>query len=133
MDITVINQAKTENWMVCVYGLGYLGKRLYKEIPSIFGLSANYYSDGSDDKVDNVILPEMTGIYKDELLKIKEPVLVFILVDDPYDIEIQKNLSLNVKLHTITLRELTQMKEVIIYFYGNKFYAEYICLPDNSV
>ena len=122
--------ALAENWNICTYGLGYLGKRLYKEIPDIFGLKANFFCDGNDEKVDSVQLPEMTGIYRNDLIRSENPVLVFILVDDPYDIEIQDALSVNRKLHTLTLREMAQMSIVMRSFYGEDLYNRYLGLKD---
>lgn len=128
----IIETAKKENWMICTYGLGYLGRRLYEDIPSMFGLSAGFYSDGNNSKVDSIELIGMKRIYKDDLINIKHHVLVFILVDDPYDIEIQKTLSVNNKLHTFTLRELVQMESIIRIFYGDELFDKYEKLPDYS-
>lgn len=133
MDIGIIQQAKEKNWMICTYGLGYLGKRLYKEIPGMFELSAQFYCDGDDGKVDSVILPEMKGIYLKDLLEVRYPTIVFILVDDPYDMEIQEILSINDNLYTITLRELSQMNYVIKAFYGEAVFEKYKKLPDYSI
>ena len=130
MEIKTTEQAKNEDWDVCVYGLGYLGKRLYNDIPEIFGLRARYYCDGDNAKVMSVNLPGIIGIYKETLLKTKSPTIVFILVDDPYDIEIQEMLSLNHNLYTITLREMVQMENVIRLFYGDNLFAKFLRLPN---
>ena len=131
MDVKYIEKARQEGWSVCTYGLGYLGKRLYKDIPSIFGLSADCYCDGNDSNVESIVLPGMKGIYKDDLIKTPNPTIVFILVDNPYDIEIKKILSVNKSLHTLTLRELTQMNSVIKEFYGEELFEKYMALPNN--
>lgn len=133
LDDKLLDVAKKEKWGVCVYGLGYLGKRLYKIIPNMLGLSAQYYCDGDDSKVDSIILPGMRGIHKEDLIKAKDPAIIFILVDDPYDLEIQKMLSVNDHLHTVTLRELAHMDDVIESFYGVTLYKKYKELPDYSV
>ncbi len=133
MDIGIIERAKKENWMICTYGLGYLGKRLYKDIPGMFELSAKFYCDGDDGKVDSVILPEMKGIYIKDLLEVRHPTIVFILVDDPYDMEIQEMLSANDNLYTVTLRELAQMNYIIKAFYGDAVFEKYKKLPDYSI
>ncbi len=133
MNHEIIEHAKNENWDTCTYGLGYLGKRLYKVIPNMLGFSAQYYCDGDDDKVDSIILPGMQGIHKADLIKADSPAIVFILVDDPYDIEIQDMLSVNNYLHTVTLRELALMDDVIESFYGKALYEKYKELPDYSI
>lgn len=130
--IDLIKDAQLQKWAICVYGLGYLGRRLLLEIPSLFGLIPNYYCDGDDKKVDSIKLAGAQPIYKNEILQMKEHCLVFILVDDPYDIEIQNMLSNNTFLYTITLRELVQLDDVIKLFYGNQFYKKYISLSDYS-
>ncbi len=120
-----IKQAREEHWKVCVYGLGYLGKRLYREIPGIFGLVPDLYSDGNDEKVDATGYKSVLGIYKRDLLTVNEPVLVFILTDNPIDKEIDKALSKNHYLHTVSIREVIQMDETIRSFYGNDLYVKY--------
>ena len=132
MNHEIIKHAKNENWDICTYGLGYLGKRLYKVIPDMLGLSAQYYCDGDDSKVDSIILPGMKGIHKEDLIKAKDPAIIFILVDDPYDLEIQKMLAVNDHLHTVTLRELALMDDVIESFYGEALYKKYKELTDYS-
>jgi hypothetical protein len=133
MNHEIITLAKIENWDICTYGLGYLGKRLYNIIPDMIGLSAQYYCDGDDGKVDSIRLPGMKGIHKEDLIKAESPKIIFILVDDPYDLEIQKKLSINDYLHTVTLRELALMDDVIESFYGEVLYKKYKELPDYSV
>ena len=96
-------------------------------------VSAQYYCDGDDSKVDSIILPGMKGIHKEDLIKAKDPAIIFILVDDPYDLEIQKMLAVNDHLHTVTLRELALMDDVIESFYGRELYEKYKELPNYSV
>ena len=84
-------------------------------------------------KVDSVILPEMKGIYIKDLLEVRHPTIVFILVDDPYDMEIQEILSINDNLYAMTLRELSQMNYVIKAFYGEAVFEKYKKLPDYSI
>lgn len=120
-----IRTAKNQKWSVIVYGLGYLGKRLYLEIPSMFGLKPDFYTDGNDKKVDSIKLEELQPLHKDQLLRMKENCIVFILVDDPFDVEIKNMLSVNPFLYTVTLREIVQFDEVINIFYGNQFYEKY--------
>lgn len=128
-----IKKAQKDNWKICVYGLGYLGKRLYLEIPQLFNFFPDYYSDGDDIKVDSINIENVKPIYKKELLEFDSLCLVFILVDDPYDLEIQKSLSTNSNLYSITLRELVLMDEVIFKFYGNEIYEKYKNLEEYSI
>lgn len=114
----LLSKAKKSNYIICVYGLGKLGQRLYNEIPSIYGLKADIYSDGDDKKVDAISLEGIKGVHVEELIKISVETVVFVLVDDPYDIDIKNNLSVNKKLHIVTLRELAEDDIVIRYYYG---------------
>ena len=120
-----IKQAQKEHWKVCVYGLGYLGKRLYRIVPDIFGLTPDLYSDGNDEKVESAGYDGITGVYKRDLLAVNEPVLVFILADNPIDKDIEKTLSENSYLHTVSIREVIQMDDTIRSFYGDDLFAKY--------
>lgn len=126
----LLKQAIHEKWTVCTYGLGYLGKRLYKEIPDMFGLKALFFSDSDDNKVDKISLPDISPIHRAELLETADKTIVFILVDDPYDLEIEKDLSVNSNILTVSLRELALMSDVIYKFYGDDIYSKYIKLSD---
>lgn len=130
IDKHIMELARDGAIKVCTYGLGYLGKRLYDEIPRIFGLVPRYFCDGNDQKVDSIKLAGLEGIYKQDLINTNVSYLVFILVDDPYDLEIQKELSANKKLFTLTLREMAQMDEVIKKFYGDQIYAGLLRVGD---
>lgn len=127
-----IKQTRQEQWKVCVYGLGYLGQRLYRLIPSIFDLTPDVYSDGNDEKVDVAGYDDISGVYKRDLLTVSEPVLVFILADNPIDKEIEKTLSENRYLHTVSIREVIQMDETVRSFYGDDLYAKYKKLEEYS-
>lgn len=129
----LIKQAHTEKWDVCIYGLGYLGQKLYKEVPDMLGLKVGYYCDGSNKKVDEVRLPGIRGVYKSELLRMDHSMLVLIMVDDPYDKEIKNELSVIENLHPITLRELTGTQLVIREFYGDAIYKRIIGLQGSTI
>ena len=120
----LIELAQNDNWDVCVYGLGFLGNKLYKEIPNILGLNAVYYCDSDNQRVDEVRFPGMLGVYKSELIKTNHPTLVLIMVDDPYDKEIKYELSINERLYPITIRELAGTKLVLSAFYGDSIYSQ---------
>lgn len=128
----IITCAREEHWKVCVYGLGYLGQRLYRLVPDIFGLAPQFYSDGNDEKVDAAGYDGITALYKKDLLAIEEPVLVFVLADNPVDREIEKMLLKNHNLHIVLLREVIQMDETIRSFYGEELYDMYVKLTDYS-
>ncbi|WP_022773698.1 hypothetical protein [Butyrivibrio sp. AE2015] len=120
-----LKKAREENWKICTYGLGYLGKRLRHIIPELFGLKPDFYCDSNDIKVKEAGFEDADPIYRNELKMIKEPIIVFILTDDPYDIEIQNDLSTNKSLFTYTLRELALMDQVIHVFYGDELFEMY--------
>ena len=120
-----LEQAKDKQWKVCTYGLGYLGKKLRHTIPQMFGLNTDYYCDTDDKKVDDAEYSDSKSIYRRELKKIEEPVIVFVLVDDPYDIEIEEDLKENSNIYTYTLRELALMDKVICEFYGEELFDMY--------
>ncbi len=120
-----LSKARKDNWRVCVYGLGYMGKRLFEEIPGIFGLKADCYCDGDDEKVDNTRLGELQPMHISELLTASAPVLVFVLVDDPFDIEIVKKLRINKNLYVYSLRDLLEVDTVIKHYYGEDFYLRF--------
>lgn len=115
---------------ICAYGWGYLGKKLYVEIPQMFGVKADYICDGDDKKVDEISIDGITPIHKDKLLNTKERTVVFILVDDPYDLQIEQSLKVNDCLLTVSLRELAQMNQIIKAFYGDEIYDLYLNLKD---
>lgn len=115
---------------ICAYGWGYLGKKLYIEIPKMFSVSADYICDGDDKKVDEINIEGITAIHKEELLQSSERMVVFILVDDPYDLQIAAELKRNDLLLTVSLRELVQMDEIIRAFYGDEIYNLYVNLKD---
>ena len=125
---SLIGRAKEEDWIVCTYGLGYLGKKLYEEIPGVFGLKTNLFSDSDSLKVDAVALEGIKGIHKQELLAFAHPVLVFVLVDDPYDLQIKEDLSANPNLVIVTLRELAEMDYVKELLYGKDLFEKYLQL-----
>lgn len=133
MEEMLFETAKNEKWDICIYGLGYLGKKLYKSIPSIFGFEAKYYCDSDNEKVDKKEHTGMIGIYKEELLRTDRPMLIFILVDDPYDLQIMKELSINSNLITVSLRELVEMDYVKEKFFGRELYAKYLKLDTMNV
>ena len=124
-----IDKAIEEKWQVCVYGLGNLGMKLYEEVPGIFNLHANLFSDGNDDKVNNTTIEGMKGIFLKDLLESSKDILVFVLVDNPYDSQIEEKLSINSKLHVCTLRKLTKLEKVFEYYYGAKMLSDYQKLP----
>lgn len=116
-------------WKVCIYGLGYLGRRLFNTIPDILGIKVDMYSDSDRSKVDSASFTDVCGIYVEDLLKIEEDVVVLVMADDPYDDEIETMLSVNKYLHTITLRQLTHLGIVIENFYGESLHMKYMALP----
>lgn len=120
-----LEQAKDEQWKVCIYGLGFLGKRLRNHIPQMFGLIPDYYCDSEDRKVDEARIDDSKPMYREELRALCEPVIVFVLVDDPYDIEIEEDLKENSNIYTYTLRELALMDKVICEFYGEELFDMY--------
>lgn len=133
METMLFEIAKKEKWDICIYGLGYLGKKLYKSIPSIFGFDAKYYCDSDNEKVDKEEFPGMIGVYKEELLSTGRSMLIFILVDDPYDLQIMKELSTNSNLVTVSLRELAEMDYVKEKFFGRELYEKYLKLNTMNV
>ena len=128
----MIDTAVCDQWKVCVYGLGYLGHRLYRLVPELFGLSADFFCDGDEGKVDSTDLPGIMAIHKKELVEVKESFLVFVLVDSPTDRVIAESLSCNPNLHVVTVRELIQMDSVIRSFYGDEFFVKYVAAEDYS-
>lgn len=125
-----IDTARKDRWAVCVYGLGFLGQRLYNTVPDLFGLKAAYFCDGDDEKVDNARLPGLSGIRKSELMKTDVPVLVFVLADNPVDRIIADSLSANPNLNVVTIRDVIRMDEAIRSFYQDELYSRYTGLRD---
>ncbi len=116
-------------WKVCLYGLGYLGKKLYQVIPDMLGIKIDMCSDSDREKVDQEVIPGIKGIHVEDLMKYEDDVVVLVMADDPYDDEIEKKLLVNNHLHVITIRQLTHLPLVIEKFYGEKLYSKYLELP----
>lgn len=121
----LIERAIGDGWMVCCYGLGHMGKTVCSEIPKIFNLTVSLFCDRDDERVRRFVLEGARPIYLNDLLSAAEDILVFVLVDDPYDVEIVENLSINPHLHLITLRDMLDMDEVIRYYFGEELYGIY--------
>lgn len=121
----IIKKAIDNKWEVCCYGLGFLGKKLYSEIPSIFNLKATLLCDGNDRCVEVFSKQDTRAIYLKELLIVKKDILVFVLVDDPMDGEIIDNLCINPCLHLVTLRDLLNMEDVVKYYFDDELYDIY--------
>ena len=121
----IIDRARDERWKVCIYGLGYLGKKIAGRLPDILHIKIDYYCDGNAGNVASFNLPGAFGIEKDALKGICEAVLVLILVDYPYDDVIQKELAGNLWLHTVRIRDIVAMDEVVADFYGDDLYKRY--------
>ena len=121
----LIERAIGDGWMVCCYGLGHMGKTVCSEIPKIYHLKISLFCDRDDESVGRFVLEGARPIYLNDLLSAVEDILVFVLVDDPYDVEIVENLSINPHLHLITLRDMLDMDEVIKYYFGEELYGIY--------
>lgn len=121
----MVDCARTENWKVCIYGLGYLGKRVSEKLEDILHLKIDLYCDRNKDLVDTFRLPGAVGIYREQLIESEKDMLVLLLVDYPYDDEIQRELACNRRLHTLRLRNMAAMDEVIHKFYGDVLYETY--------
>ncbi len=121
----IIDCARTEKWKVCIYGLGYLGRKISGRVIDILHLQIDFYCDGNKKSVDSFHFPDAIGIYKERLMEIKESVLVLILVDYPNDIEICSELAGNPCLHTVRLWDIAAMEEVMADFYGDELYKLY--------
>lgn len=125
IDKNMIKQARDENWKTCIYGLGYIGRRMSARLAGILHVNIDFYCDGNPQSVDSFQLSGAVGIYKEKLKKIKENVLVVLLVDYPYDDEIREELLDNPYLHTVRLRDIAAMDEVAAGFYGKDLYECY--------
>lgn len=128
----IIDLARDGCWKVCIYGLGFLGKRIAGRLSDILHLKIDFYCDGNPQVVDSFHLSDATGIYKEELMKTREAVLVPILVDYPYDDEICKELAENSCLHPVRLRDIAALDEVMANFYGDELYERYLKLETIS-
>lgn len=124
-DKRIIDRARDERWKVCIYGLGYLGKKIAGRLPDILHIKIDYYCDGNAGNVASFNLPGAVGVEKEALKGVCEAVLVLILVDYPYDDVIQKELDGNLWLHTVRIRDIVAMDEVAADFYGDDLYKRY--------
>lgn len=124
-DKKIIDRAREESWKVCIYGLGYLGKKIAGRLPDILHIKIDYYCDGNAENVESFRLSGAVGIEKESLKGVREEVLVLILVDYPYDDEIRKELAGNPCLHTVRLRDIAAIDEVAADFYGADLYKRY--------
>lgn len=131
-DKNIINRARDERWKVCIYGLGYLGKKIAYRLPDILHIKIDYYCDGNAENVASFALPGALGIEKETLMRTYEAVLVLILVDYPYDDVIQKELAGNVWLHAVRIRDVAALDEVAADFYGNDLYKCYQSLEQSA-
>lgn len=121
----IVDCARMENWSVCIYGLGYLGKRVSGKLADILHLKIDFYCDKNSESVDAFRLPGAVGIYREQLVESEEDMLILLLVDYPYDDEIRDELACNGYLHILRLRDMVAMDEVIHGFYGDALYGTY--------
>ncbi|MCM1415719.1 MAG: DUF616 domain-containing protein [bacterium] len=121
----IVECARNEKWKVCIYGLGYFGKKIADRLSDILHIKIDYYCDGNAENVASFHLPGAAGIEKKTLMGMCEDVLVLILVDYPYDDVIQKELAGNCRLHTVRIRDVAAMDEVAADFYGEDLYRRY--------
>lgn len=124
-DERIIDRARDEGWKVCIYGLGYLGKKIAGRLSDILHIKIDYYCDGNIDNVESFCMSGAVGIDKETLKRVCEAVLVLILVDYPYDDVIQEELAGNPCLHTVRIRDIAAMDKVAADFYGADLYRCY--------
>lgn len=116
MDVTnIINEFQKNNDKMCIYGMGKIGTSFYKKIIKIYGLNIDFFSDAD---IDNIDIGDAVKISKNDLLEIKERVLVFLLVSGKKEAEIVKEFTGKENFKIVTYNQILRDKVFIKKFYG---------------
>ncbi|WP_044913066.1 glycosyltransferase domain-containing protein [Butyrivibrio sp. WCE2006] len=113
----MISMAKSEDWKVCLYGIGKIGRNYGYSLLEYVDLKPNYVCDADKDVLDS-FTGDVIKISLEEILCIKEDILVFVCLGVKYVKEACTNLERNKYLHIIDLDSYISEDMVINKFYG---------------
>ena len=100
-------------WKICSYGLGRMGKRLGYNLLKWLEVEPNYYCDKNPDVLENYSVAEKKKIKFEDLLRIEEEVLVFVVMGEEYSQNAKQELEQNSHLHVVTWQQLMRDDELI--------------------
>lgn len=116
----IIQSAKAHNWLVGLYGLGKIGKSMGEQLLKWIGLKPDFVSDKNRSAIDVYINLHtgVRGIPCEDLLEMKENVLIMACVGGNYVEEVCGFLSRNPFLHIIRIDDIIVLDSVLEKFYN---------------
>lgn len=114
----LLDNARNNNWKICSYGLGIMGKGTGRSLLGWLKVEPNYYCDRDSEALESYPVAKEKKIHLEELLQIKEDVLVFVFLNAKYSENAQQELEKNTFLHVVTWQELIREDELIKEYFG---------------
>ena len=109
----LLDIAKKNNWKICSYGLGVMGIGTGRKLLEWLNVTPDFYCDRNSKVLDRYSIANDKKIYLEELLQIKEDVLVFVFIGAEHSQNAQQELEKNSYLHVVTWQELLRGDELI--------------------
>lgn len=114
----LIEEARKKRWKICAYGLGTKGKGNGRKLLEWLKIVPDYYCDRNSEVLDNYHIANEKKIYLEELLEIREEVLVFVFMGAEYSANARYELEKNKCLHVLTWQQLVRDDELIMEYFG---------------
>lgn len=134
----LIKWAVSKQWKICVYGLGKIGTEYSEEFLSYLGLKAGLYSDRNKDALAAFNCTDIQKICMDELLMVKEDVLLFLMIGVIGEKSALAQFEGKKNIHIITWTQICNDNQILEKFLGiNEFpvkcYRESCLIPYDEV
>lgn len=115
MNVTnVINEFRKKHYKMCIYGMGKIGISFYEKIIEVYDLNIDFFSAAN---IDNIDIGKKVKIKKNDLLKMNEGVLIFLLVGKTKEAEIIKEFIGKENFKIITFNQILKDELFIRKFY----------------
>ena len=112
----VLEDARRQQWKICSYGLGEMGKGKARKLLEWLDINPDYYCDKNSEVLKNYPIADDKKIYLETLLKVKEEILVFVFLRKEYSEDAKRELEANKFLHVVTWKQLISDELVKQYF-----------------
>lgn len=135
----MLELAKSENYEVCVWGAGFLGRNFGKRILSDYGIQIDYYCDNNEQLVGNEIQDNIYCCSPQRLIENKDNTICFLFIRGAYITIVYEQLVEMGIENIVTYDAILSLDETIekyFKFMANKQVAIYTCITgdyDNIV
>lgn len=114
----IFEEARKSNWKTCSYGLGRMGTRLGRKLLEWLKLEPDFYCDKNSEVLERYPVTKDKKIFLDDLMKIKDDVLVLVFIGVEHSNNVKQELEKNKYLHVLTCQQLINDDEIIREYFG---------------